>query len=171
MGQHTWFYRRTTDVSFETAYRRVHNLLKKEVKLLKKIILTSEMMAESLLDFEELLSRFEKGEIEKDEIYELYDQHIMNDTAYLKGIGWFKRLDTPHDLFRTNKREPDGEYTTDVLLSEEQCMQWISDPDNLVHFRNTIFDSPQQEEENKQYAIKELKKFWKKYPDGAIMFG
>jgi type IV secretory pathway component VirB8 len=76
-----------------------------------------------------------------------------------------------HDLFRTSKRTPDGMYIEDeIISSEKECLEWINNPENKVSFANTIFDTPEQIEENKKYALEKLKEFWQKYPDGAIYF-
>jgi hypothetical protein len=63
-----------------------------------------------------------------------------------------------HDLFRTNKRNPDRTYTDDSIESEEDCYKWLKDNKEFVYSYN-------KEDE------KILKEFWTKYPNGAIDFG
>jgi hypothetical protein len=87
---------------------------------------------EEFLDDLELL----QVETRSAEIYEL------NETDY-------------HDVFRTNKREFDGQYTYDVIYSKEECDKWLKDNSHLVSNLS------------KEY----LEKFWNEYPDGAIDFG
>lgn len=65
-----------------------------------------------------------------------------------------------HDIFRTSKRGENNEYCSDVIYSLQQTLDWIEKEENKVYFN--------QEKEN---AIKSLKKFWKQYPDGVIAFG
>jgi len=60
-----------------------------------------------------------------------------------------------HDLFRTWKREPSGEYTHDVIYSKEQCMSWLKENYDNVGKVN----------------INMLNKFWEEFPDGVIDFG
>jgi hypothetical protein len=74
-----------------------------------------------------------------------------------------------HDLFRTNKREVDGQYTNDVIYSKEQCDKWILE--NEVDFSHTIFDTPEQIEKLKEFSLIQLNKFWEEYPHGCIDFG
>jgi hypothetical protein len=76
-----------------------------------------------------------------------------------------------HDVFRTNKRNSDGTYTDDVISSREECFEWIEKPENHVHFKHTMFDTDEQEQENKKKAIRQLNQFWDEYPDGIIYFG
>lgn len=78
-------------------------------------------------------------------------------------VEWYDKLeqtmcDDFHDVFRTNKCEPDGEYCTDIITSEKQCFEWINDPKNEVYDVN-------------EHTIPLLKEFWKKYPNGSIHFG
>lgn len=112
----------------------------------------------------EQLNAHEDGEIwlDSEDLYQLDSQiediDNQNDTEY-------------HDLFRTGKRNPDGTYTDDVIYSREECFEWIDNPDNLVSFKHTVFDTGEQEEKNREFAIKHLNEFWNKYPDGVIYFG
>lgn len=76
-----------------------------------------------------------------------------------------------HDLFRTNKRNPNGTYTSDTLSSLAETLEWIVNPENPVSFKNTVFDADEQEAEYRENAIIKLKEFWEKYPEGLIYFG
>ncbi len=59
------------------------------------------------------------------------------------------------DLFRTTKREPDGEYTLDVIRSKKECDKWLLDNADTVYGLNKS----------------SLDKFWDNYPNGVINFG
>jgi hypothetical protein len=63
--------------------------------------------------------------------------------------------DDYYDVFRTNKREPDGTYTEDVIYGKAQCDKWLIDNKDLVYY----IDQDR------------LDKFWDEYPDGVITFG
>lgn len=76
-----------------------------------------------------------------------------------------------HDLFRTSKRNEDGTYTDDVIFSKKECFTWLEANKDFVSFKNTVFDTDEQEIENKKRSIKKLNEFWEKYPDGVIYFG
>ena len=60
-----------------------------------------------------------------------------------------------HDCFRTSKRNEDGTYTEDIILSKKECDEWLEKNRETVHYLN---------EES-------LDKFWKEHPNGAIEFG
>ena len=115
-------------------------------------------------ELNEKLDSFEEGEIYLDdmELYQLNHQigeiNKANDTEY-------------HDLFRTSKRSVDDTYTDDVIFSRKECFEWIDKPENLVSFKNTVFDTDEQEKINREYSINKLNEFWDKYPDGVIYFG
>jgi len=64
-----------------------------------------------------------------------------------------------HDLFRTGKRNKDGTYTDDTILSKKDCDKWLEENNDLVSWG-----------EEKVYR-KLLNAFWEKYPNGAIDFG
>ena len=112
----------------------------------------------------EKLDSFEDGETYLDDLELLQlnteideiDKH--NDTEY-------------HDLFRTRKRNEDNTYTDDVIFSRNECFEWIDKQENLVSFKNTVFETDEQEKINREYSIKKLNEFWNKYPDGVIYFG
>jgi hypothetical protein len=112
----------------------------------------------------EKLDSFEEGEIYLDdmELYQLNHQideiDKENDAEY-------------HDLFRTSKRNEDNTYTDDVIFSRKECFEWIDKPKNLVSFKNTVFETDEQEKINREYSISKLNEFWDKYPDGVIYFG
>ena len=112
----------------------------------------------------EKLDKFENGEIYLDDLEllqlntEIDEIGEQNDTDY-------------HDLFRTGKRNEDGTYTDDVIFSKKECFEWIDKPENFVSFKNTIFETDEQEKINREYSINKLNEFWGKYPDGVIYFG
>lgn len=110
------------------------------------------------------LDLFEEGDIYLDDI-EVYQINHQIDEIEKENKSEF------HDLFRTNKRNPDGTYTDDVILSRKECFEWINKPENRVSFKNTVFDSEEQEQLNREYSINKLNEFWEKYPDGVIYFG
>ena len=110
------------------------------------------------------LDSFEEGDIYLDDM-EIYQINHQIDEIEKENKAEF------HDLFRTNKRNPDGTYTDDVILSRKECFEWISKPENRVSFKSTVFDSEEQEEINREYSINKLNEFWEKYPDGVIYFG
>ena len=110
------------------------------------------------------LDLFEEGEIYLDDM-EIYQINHQIDEIEKENKAEF------HDLFRTNKRNPDGTYTDDVILSRKECFEWINKPENRVSFKNTVFDSEEQEQLNREYSINKLNEFWEKYPDGVIYFG
>lgn len=64
-----------------------------------------------------------------------------------------------NDLFRTHKRNEDGSYTDDVILSKEECFKWLEENKEKV----TFYDYEE--------SLKLLNEFWEKYPDGYIEFG
>lgn len=41
----------------------------------------------------------------------------------------------------------------------------------MVSFKNTVFETDEQEKINREYSINKLNEFWDKYPDGVIYFG
>ena len=112
----------------------------------------------------EKLDLYENGKIYLDEMeirqlnFEIDEIDKQNDTEY-------------SDLFRTGKRNKNGSYTDDVIFSKDQCFEFINNPDNLVYFKYTIFDTDVQEKINRKKAIENLNSFWEKYPDGVIYFG
>ena len=60
-----------------------------------------------------------------------------------------------HDIFRTNKREANGEYTYDVIFSKQECEKWLID--------NNIVIEPSNK--------RALDNFWEEFPNGVIDFG
>jgi hypothetical protein len=110
------------------------------------------------------LDKFEKNEIYLDDLEllqintEIDEIDEQNDAEY-------------HDLFRTGKCNEDGTYTDDVIFSNKECFEWIDKPENCVSFKNTVFDTDEQEKINREYSINKLNEFWDKYPDGVIYFG
>lgn len=110
------------------------------------------------------LDKFEKNEIYLDDLEllqintEIDEIDEQNDAEY-------------HDLFRTGKRNEDGTYTDNVIFSKKECFEWIYKPENCVSFKNTVFDTDEQEKINREYSINKLNEFWDKYPDGVIYFG
>ena len=75
------------------------------------------------------------------------------------------------DEFFTDKKRSDGGYTKDEIYSREECFEWINNPDNLVDFKYSKYDTVKEEEKNKLLILKRLNKFWDKYPEGVISFG
>ena len=60
-----------------------------------------------------------------------------------------------HDCFRISKRTSNRSYIDDVLLSRDECMNFIfKNKEFLYHFDG-----------------ESLAKFWDKYPNGYIEFG
>ena len=113
------------------------------------------------LEQEELYERLENdytGEFSYDLYFDINKIEKENNAEY-------------HDLFRTGKRNPDGTYTSDTLSSLTETLEWISNPENHVSFKNTVFDTDEQEAEYRENAIIKLKEFWEKYPEGLIYFG
>jgi len=95
----------------------------------------------------EKLYQHEEGEIWLD------DLEIMQIQARVQEISNMNDCDEFHDLFRTNKRDSDGCYSTDVIYSKKECDKWLEE-------NKTNVDYP-----------KELTAFWEKYPNGVIRFG
>lgn len=94
------------------------------------------------------LDKHEKDEIYLDE-FEVRQIQLRIDEIDEKNDVEF------HDCFRTNKREQDNSYTTDIIYSENECNKWLIDNSDLIYYMNK--DS--------------LNEFWNKYPDGVIDFG
>lgn len=85
--------------------------------------------------------------VEYDRLFdEAFNLHLKNKTEY-------------HDLFRTNKLTDDGDYTTDVIYSREECFEWINNRNNKVYFTDV------------ELAVRKLNEFWDEYPNGVIEFG
>ena len=112
----------------------------------------------------EKLYSFEEGEIYLDDM-EVYQLNHQIDEIYKENDAEY------HDLFRTSKRNGDNTYTDDVIFSRKECFKWIDKPENLVSFKNTVFETDEQEKINREYSITKLNDFWDKYPDGVIYFG
>lgn len=113
----------------------------------KKLYLKQKELYDKLDDFD------------RDEIYSEIDEiDDQNDAGYC-------------DLFRTGKRNEDGTYTDDVIYSRKECFEFINNPENMVSFKSTIFDTDEQEKLNREYSINKLNEFWDIYPDGVIYFG
>lgn len=112
----------------------------------------------------EKLDKFENNEIYLDDLdvlqinTEIDEIDEQNDAEY-------------HDLFRTGKRNEDNTYTNDVIFSRKECFEWINKTENYVSFKNTVFETDEQEKINREYSINKLNEFWDKYPDGVIYFG
>ncbi len=112
----------------------------------------------------EKLDKFENNEIYLDDLEllkintEIDEIDENNDAEY-------------HNLFRTAKRNEDNTYTDDLIFSRKECFEWINKSENFVSFKNTVFDTDEQEKINREYSIKKLNEFWDKYPDGVIEFG
>ena len=112
---------------------------------------------------------YDKLDNHEDGLIYLDDSEIAQLNYEIECIDKFNETDY-HDLFRTGKRDPDGQYISDIITSKEECFDWINDPENLVSFKNTIFDSDEQELINREKSIIWLNEFWDKYPDGLIYF-
>jgi len=119
--------------------------------------------------------------LQQNELYKKLDS-FENDEIYLDDLELYQlnseidQIDEEneadyHDLFRTSKRNVDGTYTDDVIFSSKECFEWIDKPENLVSFKNTMFETDEQERVNRQYSINKLNEFWDKYPNGVIYFG
>jgi hypothetical protein len=119
--------------------------------------------------------------LQQNELYKKLDS-FENDEIYLDDLELYQlnseidQIDKEneadyHDLFRTSKRNVDGTYTDDVIFSSKECFEWIDKPENLVSFKNTMFETDEQERVNRQYSINKLNEFWDKYPNGVIYFG
>jgi hypothetical protein len=106
---------------------------------------------------------------ENDELY-LDDLELYQLNSEISDIDKENKADY-HDLFRTSKRNVDGTYTDDVIFSSKECFEWIDKPENLVSFKNTVFETDEQERVNREYSINKLNEFWDKYPNGVIYFG
>jgi uncharacterized Zn finger protein len=106
---------------------------------------------------------------ENDEIY-LDDLELYQLNSEIDQIDKENKADY-HGLFRTSKRNVDGTYTDDVIFSSKECFEWIDKPENLVSFKNTVFETDEQERVNREYSINKLNEFWDKYPNGVIYFG
>ena len=113
--------------------------------------------------------------LEQEELYEKLDNDYTGEFSYDLNVE-INRIEKGnnaeyYDLFRTSKRNEDGTYTSDILSSLAETLEWISDPENLVTFRRTVFDTQLQELKYHEEALEKLKEFWEKYPDGLIYFG
>lgn len=96
------------------------------------------------------------SEILEDE-YENHNQREIFEQEYARihELDVLNDLHDFHDEFRTNKREENGEYTLDIIYSEEECKKWLLDnKDEVYNLRQERIDI-----------------FWKKYPNGVIDFG
>ena len=113
----------------------------------------------------EKLDKFENGEIYLD------DLELLQLNTEIDEIDEQNDADDYHDLFRTGKCNENKTYTDDVLFSRKECFEWIDKPENFVSFKNTIFETDEQEKINREYSINKLNEFWGKYPDGVIYFG
>lgn len=100
----------------------------------------------------EILEVFSKA-CDKEPGYEHLDEHVLFD-EYDELIK--KSEYKHHDLFRTSKRTPDGEYIEDeIISSKEECDLWLEANKNTVsELQKELVDE-----------------FWKKYPKGFIRFG
>lgn len=99
------------------------------------------------LELGEKLHQIETGQLlvkeeVADELYHrLCEISILNNTEF-------------EDAFRTDKRNVDGTYTTDVIFSKSECDQWLIDNASNIWYLNRA----------------ELDAFWEKYPNGVIEF-
>lgn len=109
------------------------------------------------------LDSFENDEIYLDDIelyqinHEIDELNKKNNTEY-------------HNLFRTAKRNPDGTYCDEIIISRKECFDWIKKLENKVYYTSTKFQTKDEEEIRKKRAIEKLKEFWNKYPNGVIYF-
>lgn len=113
--------------------------------------------------------------LELEELYKKLENDYTGEFSYDLQID-IDKLDKEngteyHDLFRTSKRNPDGTYTGDTLNSLAETLEWITNPENLVTFRHTVFDTDAQETKYREKAMVKLQEFWEEYPEGLIYFG
>lgn len=113
--------------------------------------------------------------LEQEELYERLENDYTGEFSYDLNVE-INKLEKEnkteyHDLFRTGKRNSDGTYTSDTLSSLAETLEWISNPENLVTFRRTVFDTQMQELKYQEEALIKLLEFWEKYPKGLIYFG
>lgn len=113
--------------------------------------------------------------LEQEELYERLENDYTGEFSYDLNVE-INKLEKEnkteyHDLFRTGKRNSDGTYTSDTLSSLADTLEWISNPDNHVTFRHTVFDTDTQETKYYEKAMVKLREFWEKYPKGLIYFG
>ena len=112
--------------------------------------------------------------LEQEELYERLENDYTGEFSYDLYVD-INRIEKEnnaeyHDLFRTGKRNSDGTYTSDTLSSLAETLDWINDPENLVTFRRTVFDTQLQKLKYQEEALEKLQEFWEKYPDGLIYF-
>jgi hypothetical protein len=112
-------------------------------------------------DKEEYLN-LEKIEEQDDLEEELLDKLYTELNCFKEGF---------HDLFRTNKRQSNGEYPEDMLTSYKETIRWIENPDNKVTYLYRSIDTSEEIQMYKKECYKKLKQFWSKYPNGLIIFG
>jgi len=110
------------------------------------------------------LYAYEINEIYLDDIEILQINHRIDEISKINDCRY-------HDLFRTHKRNSDGTYTNDVIYSKNECFKWLKDNREFVSYKNTVFDSEEEERELKRTSYKVLNKFWNEYPNGVIAFG
>ena len=184
MGCHTWFYKKIESPSEETMKARIKDKCKEEIAFLNQLIYDREKIDQTLLkaypewtpeyakeiiphwenlikyiegkkiDISETIKYFFDTELEGELICNIYASLMSDDwiLKYVKGKGFYLETEF-HDIFRKYG------YPEDKLFSLEETLQYINNPENEC----SISD--------KEYTIKELKKFWKKYPNGMIRFG
>ena len=112
--------------------------------------------------------------LEQEELYERLENDYTGEFSYDLNVD-INKIEKEnnaeyHDLFRTSKRNLDGTYTSDTLSSLAETLEWISNPENHVTFRRTVFDTQLVELKYQEEALEKLKEFWEKYPEGLIYF-
>jgi hydroxymethylpyrimidine pyrophosphatase-like HAD family hydrolase len=180
MGCHTWFFK-PYNISKDKVRNNVINTYKRSIKFYDNMINHRDKIDLELLEtypewtidygikqkaiVERQLKIVKKGLCEI-AIYNKYHTSNYNVTSYncKKQIFYISSNDLPHDVFRI------GDYPDDILFSLEETLKYLEDNDDNIYYTSTCFDKTDRNI-LKQEAIKQLVKFWKKYPEGMINFG
>lgn len=96
------------------------------------------------------------------EIYQLMEEHD-NGNRYLDDYHALKyEADELYDTSRTEYHNVFRAivHSEDIFTSYEQTLQWLLEHDHLVMYPKG----------DKKSALKKLREFWEKYPEGIIYF-
>jgi hypothetical protein len=183
MGCHTWFYKKIETPSEDEIRSTVKDRCEREIQFLEKLIHRRSEIDEDLLEaypewtpdyakeikphWERIIAFANGGSIDLSEFPEYffeedYDkENLLSQfyaawqpklTVYIPERGFYEEVEF-HDVFRKYG------YPEDLLFSLEETLTYINNPKNKC----SIHD--------KEWTLKTLYEFWKKYPDGMIQFG